>query len=186
MDHTEAIVQINNLIDDKFCNEMIKIINERAVKKMTIGNTSEQTLDKNIRNVFGFNLSYKEDEIIYKKINSQIEKLYTYYKAKFLDVLENKKINQIDLLKYEVGGKYDVHTDTMTDGTRNVSVIINLNNDYKGGELFFTNPMKVNQKIKNLKLGKGSIVFFPGNFMYPHGIELVTEGTRYSIVAWLQ
>ena len=75
MDHTEAIVQINNLIDDKFCNEMIKIINERAVKKMTIGNTSKQTLDKNIRNVFGFNLSYKEDEIIYKKINSQIKKL---------------------------------------------------------------------------------------------------------------
>jgi predicted 2-oxoglutarate/Fe(II)-dependent dioxygenase YbiX len=43
-----------------------------------------------------------------------------------------------------------------------------------------------NFEIKRLKLDKGSIVFFPSNFMYPHMIEPITKGTRYSIVAWLQ
>ena len=42
------------------------------------------------------------------------------------------------------------------------------------------------EEIKRLKLNTGSIVFFPSNFMYPHSIEPITKGTRYSIVAWLQ
>ena len=68
--------------------------------------------------------------------------------------------------------------------TRSLSVIINLNDDYKGGDLIFTDQK--NNEIKRLKLDKGSVVFFPSNFMYPHGIEPITKGTRYSIVAWLQ
>ena len=61
---------------------------------------------------------------------------------------------------------------------------MNLNDDYKGGGLIFADQKK--NEIKRLKLGKGSIVFFPSNFMYPHGIQPITKGTRYSIVAWLE
>ena len=61
---------------------------------------------------------------------------------------------------------------------------LNLNDNYKGGDLIFTDQKE--KEIKRLKLGKGSIVFFPSNFMYPHGIEPITKGTRYSIVAWLK
>jgi predicted 2-oxoglutarate/Fe(II)-dependent dioxygenase YbiX len=184
MDHTEAIVQINNLIDHNFCNEMIKIIDTKAIHSM-------ETMDgvqKHIRNVSGYTLksNIDEDKIIFEKINNLIEKLYTYYKTKFLRVLDNNKINQIDMLKYSIGGKYEVHTDTMTDNTRNISIIINLNNDYEGGNLLFCNPLKISEEIKELKLEKGSIVFFPSSFMYPHGIKSITKGTRYSIVAWLQ
>ena len=67
---------------------------------------------------------------------------------------------------------------------KSLSVIINLNNDYKGGDLVFVDQK--NKETKRCKLNKGSIIFFPSNFMYPHGIEKITEGTRYSIVAWLQ
>ena len=63
-------------------------------------------------------------------------------------------------------------------------MIINLNDDYEGGDLIFTGQK--NEEIKRLKLGKRSVVFFPSNFMYPHRIEPITKGTRYSIVAWLQ
>ena len=61
---------------------------------------------------------------------------------------------------------------------------MNLNDDYEGGDLIFTDQKEY--EVKRLKLGKGSIVFFPSNFMYPHSILPVTKGTRYSIVAWLQ
>ena len=98
--------------------------------------------------------------------------------------MQSIKINQIDLLKYSPGGKYDVHTDNFTVTPRSLSIIINLNDTYKGGDLVFTDQKE--KEIKRLKLSKGSIVFFPSNFLYPHMIEPITEGTRYSIVAWLQ
>ena len=98
--------------------------------------------------------------------------------------MESTKINQIDLLKYTPGGKYETHTDHYTYSTRHLSIIVNLNNNYEGGDLVFTDQK--NKEIKRLKLGKGSIVFFPSNFLYPHMIEPIKKGTRYSIVAWLQ
>ena len=67
---------------------------------------------------------------------------------------------------------------------RYIQIIINLNDDYEGGDLIFTDQSE--KENKRLKLGKGSVVFFPSNFMYPHGIQPITKGTRYSIVSWLQ
>ena len=32
---------------------------------------------------------------------------------------------------------------------------------------------------------KGSAIIFPSNFMFPHEAEVVTKGTRWSIVTWL-
>ena len=61
---------------------------------------------------------------------------------------------------------------------------MNLNDEYEGGDLVFRDQK--NLEIKRLKLTAGSIIFFPSNFMYPHSIEPITKGTRYSIVAWLQ
>ena len=98
--------------------------------------------------------------------------------------MASNKINQIDLLKYSAGGKYNVHTDHFSTSARHLSIIMNLNDNYEGGDLIFTDQKK--KEIKRLKPGKGSIVFFPSNFMFPHSIEPITKGTRYSIVSWLQ
>ena len=98
--------------------------------------------------------------------------------------LEAMRINQIDLLKYTTGGKYLYHTDASDLNTRSLSVIINLNEGYDGGDLVFAHQY-LNEEMKRVSLKKGSIVAFPSNFLYPHMIEPITEGTRYSIVAWL-
>ena len=98
--------------------------------------------------------------------------------------MHSNKINQIDLLKYSPGGRYNLHVDHFSNVSRHLSIIINLNNNYEGGDLVFTDPKS--NEVKRLKLGERSIVFFPSNFMYPHKIEPITKGTRYSIVAWLQ
>jgi hypothetical protein len=63
---------------------------------------------------------------------------------------------------------------------RHLSIIMNLNDNYEGGDLIFTDQKE--KEIKRLKLDKGTIVFFPSNFMYPHSIQPITKGTRYSIV----
>ena len=35
-----------------------------------------------------------------------------------------------------------------------------------------------------LDLGKGDIVMWPSNFLYPHGVTEATKGKRYSAVTW--
>ena len=179
MDHTEAIVQINNVVDKSLCNKLIEFTEQKAKTQMKIGKNKS---NKEIRNVLGYTLKIK-DKSIFNKINNEIQKLYVFYKIKF-PKMHSTKINQIDLLKYKVGGKYEIHTDNATMTNRHLSIIINLNDDYEGGDLIFTDQK--HNEIKKLKLGKGSIVFFPSNFMYPHIIKPITKGTRYSIVAWLQ
>ena len=76
-----------------------------------------------------------------------------------------------------------VHCDTIHHshgqeyGYPQVSALLFLNDDYVGGEFV------VSGRIYNTK--KGSAILFPSNFMYPHEVKTVMEGTRYSIVSWL-
>ena len=181
MDHTEAIVEIKKIIDEKFIEEIINFSKLKCKKNLTITGG----LDKSIRNVKGYDLNCELsiDNFYWNYIKQEIERLYIFYKSKF-PKMTSSKINQIDLLKYGVGGKYKIHTDHYTTAPRHLSIIMNLNDDYEGGDLIFTDQKE--KEIKRLKLGKGSVVFFPSNFMYPHSIKPITKGTRYSIVAWLE
>jgi len=52
-----------------------------------------------------------------------------------------------------------------------------LNNDYDGGEFQVSNSL--------FSPSKGSSIIFPSNFMYPHSVDKITKGTRWSIVTWL-
>ncbi len=181
MDHLEAIVEIKNVVSEEFIYKIIPLINHKAKKNLAVTNG----VNIDIRNVKGHSLSFDTptDLFYWNYIKAEIQRLYTFYKIKFLKMASDE-INQIDLLKYTPGGKYKIHTDHFTNSPRHLSIIINLNDDYEGGDLIFTDQKE--KEIKRLKLGKGSIVFFPSNFMYPHGIQPITKGTRYSIVAWLK
>ena len=181
MDHLEAIVEVKNVVSNKFIDKIIPLINKKAVENLKI----EKDVDTSIRNVKGCFLNFETPTNLFywQFIKKEIERLYFLYTAKFTKMNSNK-INQIDILKYLPGGKYETHIDNFSSCNRHLSIIINLNDDYEGGDLIFTDQK--NNEIKRLKLGKGSIVFFPSNFMYPHNIQPIKKGIRYSIVAWLQ
>jgi predicted 2-oxoglutarate/Fe(II)-dependent dioxygenase YbiX len=59
-----------------------------------------------------------------------------------------------------------------------MSTLGSLNNNYSGGEFIMFGD-------EYIKLDKGDIVVFPSNFLYPHRVEPVTNGTRYSFVSWV-
>ena len=182
MDHLEAIVEIKNIVSPDFIDKIIPLTNHKSKKNLKIGTGLVNT---NIRNVKGYSLNFETPTNLFywNYIKQEIERLYNYYKIKF-PKMNSSKINQIDLLKYSAGGKYEIHIDQYTAASRHLSIIMNLNDNYEGGDLIFTDQKE--KEIKRLKLSKGSIVFFPSNFMYPHGIQPITKGTRYSIVSWLQ
>ena len=181
MNHLEAIVEIKNIINPEFIKKIIPLIKSKSKTYLKVNSG----INKKIRNVKGYQLNFETPTNIFywNYIKQEIERLYSYYKIKF-PKMSSYKINQIDLLKYSAGGKYEVHTDHYTNSPRHLSIIMNLNNNYEGGDLIFTTQNE--EEIKRLKLSAGSIVFFPSNFMYPHSIEPITKGKRYSIVAWLQ
>ena len=52
-----------------------------------------------------------------------------------------------------------------------------LNDNYEGGEIIIADTI--------YKPKKNSAIIFPSNFMFPHSVNQVIEGTRYSIITWL-
>jgi predicted 2-oxoglutarate/Fe(II)-dependent dioxygenase YbiX len=147
---------------------------------------SRSTENYNIRNCDIINIS--ETHVINKNVDQRksidslifrgIGKALLRYREKF-PLCEVENDSGYDLLRYKTGGFYKQHTDSYKEQLRTVAMSINLNGDYVGGELaFFDGKLHV-------RGGVGSVVMFPANFMYPHQVLNVTEGTRYSIVTWL-
>ena len=74
------------------------------------------------------------------------------------------------------------HIHSIFDGTRKgiptLSCLALLNDDFTGGEFIMFGD-------KQYELKKGDMMIFPSNFLYPHRVEPVTSGIRYSCVSWV-
>jgi hypothetical protein len=87
--------------------------------------------------------------------------------------------------KYSKNTKMAKHCDhihTLFDGERKgipvLSVLGLLNDDYVGGDfIMFEN--------KKIELKHGDLLIFPSIFLYPHKVEPVTQGIRYSFISWV-
>ncbi len=92
------------------------------------------------------------------------------------------------LLRYKPGSFYVRHADSENQdpdiGTwtktidRDFSLLIYLNDNFKGGELCFT---KFNYQIRPKT---GMAVLFPSDNRYMHEVQTITKGERYAIVSW--
>jgi hypothetical protein len=87
--------------------------------------------------------------------------------------------------KYETGTSMKDHCDhihSLFEGNRRgiptLTILGGLNNNYSGGELVF-----FQDEVYELKAGQ--VMVFPSLFLYPHRINTVTSGTRYSFVSWV-
>ena len=58
---------------------------------------------------------------------------------------------------------------------RQISVLLYINEDYKGGDLYFPNQNYTFKPTPN------SCVIFPGDDEYPHGVTPIEEGIRYTL-----
>ena len=106
------------------------------------------------------------------------------------DFIGSEKVSQVTFFspvkfnRYQKGQTMRIHCDHIRSlfegevkGIPVLSIIINFNDDYKGGDLIFWDDYKVD-------LGEGDVVVFPSLFLFPHRVEEVTENIRYSGVAW--
>ena len=175
----DAIVEINGVTDPQF----LKLLIDYAEKKCT-GKLATSGKDTEYRKVYGHTLTKTSisDATHFFNIQKEIMKGYSHYKFKFPHI-SIAEVLQIDLLKYTEGGVYFYHTDDYSMG-RTLSITLNLNEGYEGGDMVFGHQ-NLREELKRIKMKSGTMCFFPSNFLYPHKIEKITKGTRYSVVAWL-
>ena len=177
----DAIVEVNRVGDSKFLKSLVNYADKKCIEKLTTVDNNKA----NYRNVYGYTLQETSalDKKHFQNIQNEITKAYAHYKTKFPRI-NVAKLLQVDLLKYEEGCGYFYHTDNDGHG-RTLSIILNLNEGYEGGDLVFGGHQDLRVELKRIKLKSGTLCFFPSNFLYPHKIERITKGIRYSVVAWL-
>lgn len=119
-------------------------------------------------------LKEKNDNLvkIYKSLRKPIQEVSSHYGV------ENKisigHLSPLSIGKYNTGSFMGPHSDTYSDDSpATISVVLYLNDDYEGGELYFE---KQNVKIKP---EAGSIIVFPSREPYVHASLEVLNGTKY-------
>mgnify|MGYP003633227561 FL=1 len=162
------------------CNRIIKYGVSQQMAKAKTGNNNTSTLrDSEIVWLF--------DSWIYDLLQPYIEKANQVSEWNF----QYESADGIQFTKYGVGQYYDWHQDSyippQSDGKiRKLSVTVNLNDDYEGGEFFLDTESIYgkNNPIEVVALKpKGSICVFPSDVW--HKVDKVTKGIRYSLVVWL-
>jgi hypothetical protein len=86
------------------------------------------------------------------------------------------------LQRMQPGVELKAHTDQHTDPSIKYAAILYINDDYKDGTLFFKN-----KENSDLRPSPGTLLLFPGNEEYEHGVRFVTEGPiRYVTVGFIK
>ena len=114
---------------------------------------------------------------IHKTLNSILNPYFNEY-CKLLNAHHWKQNEGWQLLKYGSDNYFINHYDDSKLFNRTISMSFFLNDNYEGGEIEFT------RFGLNIKPKANQAVFFPSNYAYSHSVNIVTSGTRYSIVGW--
>lgn len=187
MKNIENFIQVfENTVKESLCDDIInEYKNASEWKEGTVGNYN---VDSNIRNcdsIFISNQnSIKLNQKTRKNFDNQIFKIVSNCLEKYIQ-LHYTHLSNIEsdsgysLLRYKTGQFISTHIDASNRSPRELSLSINLNDNYSGGEFsFFDKELKFDLK-------KGDIIMFPSNFMYPHEILPILSGERYSIITWI-
>lgn len=182
----EFIHVIDDVLPKELCDKILKeYSNSNHWSGAEIGDRNNP-LNTSIRNCKIISISsqdiLKENYDYRKQLDSEIYDRVSYAVAKYSEIHPDFFIDVdtgYELLKYEEGNFYKKHTDSFKEQQRSISCSIQLNDDYYGGEFAFFDRDLI------IRASAGSAVMFPSNFMFPHEIMPVTQGTRYSIITWL-
>jgi predicted 2-oxoglutarate/Fe(II)-dependent dioxygenase YbiX len=185
----DLIKVYDNLIDVQSMCSILKFINRLNFFDAGVGGAKQDIrLDKNIRNVQTCGISnYSES-----KTEQHWANFLTYFFAqvvnqykkdlRILDLNLAMRFN-INALKYTEGGHYVFHIDDCFGMQRILSIIYMLNNDYEGGKLSFRNLDGTGQF--DVDVAANRLIIWPSNFLFPHCVQPITKGKRFSIVGWV-
>lgn len=177
---------MQNILDKKICKKTISELSKlkKWQKHKFYNATTNQyeylSGDKELSTIYR---DTKSKSFIEEKIKLAINTYISELKFSWFDSYQG--FNEIRFNKYSSKTKMAEHCDhihSMFDGNRKgipiLSIVGLLNDNYKGGGFIMCEDKKIELKT-------GDIVIFPSNFLFPHKIEPITKGTRYSFVSWV-
>ena len=171
-----------NIVSDSLCDKLINYSDNQKTLKPSTYSTSSGKSERSNQRVKMDDGWFRKGEKFYDDIRKSFQEVIRRYQEKHPDFVCQRHTD-FRLNKYSYGGFMSRHIDNIHHshgqeyGYPQVSSLLFLNDNYKGGQL------KISNITYNTK--KGSAIIFPSNFMFPHEVNLITEGTRYSIVTWL-
>lgn len=171
----------NVIGDPNFLIELIERSDEYLSENSSIPKWQEWVASGDTPYVFGYQKRFKEDAE--KDSNSDIRRIVTilnmsidlasqdYAKKHNLDI---GRLTPLSVSKYSTGKSMGPHVDDYNNGENpNISVVLYLNDNYEGGEIYFKE-----QGVK-IKPEAGSIVIFPSVEPYYHQSLPVEKGIKY-------
>lgn len=173
----------NNIVSEELCKKILDEYKPSSEWGSTL--IGDGVVNNNIRNCSVIQMSdqsvidknFEVRKLLDVELHQQLLKVVEKYSQEFPHFCPNIDTGY-ELLKYETGQFYTQHTDSFINQQRSISCSLTLNDDFIGGEFaFFDREILIRNSI-------GSVIVFPSNFMYPHEVMPVIEGTRYSIVTW--
>lgn len=163
-----------------FTAEETKLIIAEANLDLMDGTVSGKNQDEDIRRSKVHWLNKQKFKWAYDKIWAVVEEVNSENFGFDVEKFEGRL--QVARYHAENQGFYTWHMDNgAKTGGRKISISVQLSDPsgYQGGDLefFYTN------KVKKADKALGTVVAFPSWVM--HRVTPVTEGTRYSMVAWI-
>lgn len=174
---------------------------ETTMKELNVLATGQNVEEEFVQHTF-----YNARKNEYKPISGSQELDITYIDTSTTKLIMDKLWNQLHIYmkdlnfnwfnswdgyskvrwnRYSENRKMALHVDhikSLFDGDRKgiptLSCLGVLNDDYEGGEFVMWDD-------KVIPLEQGDLLIFPSNFLYPHKVEPVTKGIRYSYISFV-
>jgi len=178
VDHVENWAWRNGIFSDEELDAIIRIGTQTELEK---GVTYGPVQDEKTRNS---SVQFLYPNQFTNWIFARLTMAITEINQQFFQ-FDLTGINQgLQFTRYTAPGEhYDWHVDRgYLTATRKLSLSLQLNDpsEYRGGEL----QLKFGRKDMTVKNERGMITFFPSYTL--HRVKPVTQGTRYSLVAWVE
>ena len=183
----ECIYIAEKIIPADFCDAIVKDIETREwephhwYNPITAGTWKEETMELDVQ------WSTPEMQKVVGDFVVESGRIYNRNYQFLLPDRSGQMMTQFTPVRFnryapgQIMRQHHDHIHSIFDGKiKGVPVltfILNFNDDYEGADLFFWEDTVV-------KLGKGDIIMFPSNWLFPHGVTEATKGKRYSGVCW--
>jgi hypothetical protein len=181
----ESYVKVYNIFDKEKCELSVKLLEEKEKEFRThefydVTNNTYHSYEHEL------SVSYSQIETKEYFMEETWNGISKYLKELNFEWFGSwKGYSEIRFNRYRTDTQMAQHCDhihSMFDGNRKgiptLSIVGVLNEDYEGGEFIMWEDTEI-------KLKTGDVLIFPSNFLYPHKVDLVTKGTRYSLVSWV-
>lgn len=179
------VLVLENFIPKEICEQTILELQDANWSQHTFYNSvtkrnSPISGNKELDVTFSNDLSTKS--FIMQRIWDSYKEYLTYLNFSWFNSWEGFSEVRFNMYKKtRLMAEHCDHIFTLFDGQRKGIPIMTalgmLNDNFTGGEL-------VMWKDEVIPMPAGSIVVFPSCFLYPHRVDPVLKGTRYSFVSW--